>query len=75
MSETTEWVICLRVLCDDPTLEWWQALGLPDPARWSLSDTFAAPVFAKPIFEDRVMRGALAGAGAGAGAEATHAGE
>lgn len=55
MSETSEWVVGLRVLCDDPTLTWWQALGLPDPARWS--ETFGVQVWAKPIFEERVLRG------------------
>jgi hypothetical protein len=47
-------VVVLRLIVDDPALTWWEALDLPDPARWALPDTFGASVFPEPVLEERV---------------------
>lgn len=54
---TREFLVVLNILTDDPTLEWWEALGLPDPSKWALSDTFDVSVFPRVIAEEEVARG------------------
>lgn len=54
---TREHIIVLRVLDDDGSREWWEALGLPDPARWGLADTFdGGKCFPQIVIEEEVKR-------------------
>lgn len=52
----TEFLVVLNILTDDPELEWWEALGLPNPDRWALSDTFRESVFPQVLVEKKVTR-------------------
>lgn len=54
---TREFLVVLNVLTDEEHLDWWQALGLPDPDTWSLSDAFTASVFPTVIADEEVKRG------------------
>jgi len=56
---TREYVIVLNVLVDEDKT-WWQALGLPDPATWALSDTFRDSVFPTIESEHEVQRARVA---------------
>ncbi len=55
---TREHIIVLRVVNDDETQPWWDAMGLPDPSCWTGEDTFGPTVYAKVELVEEVKRGA-----------------
>jgi hypothetical protein len=55
-ANTHEYLVVLTVLVDDDR-PWWEALGMPDPAAWSLPETFGTKAWAKPLIEEEVVRG------------------